>query len=131
MGSSCRCRHLGSLSSTNRVAVQYAHRHLSWRVTCRNGAIASLLTSDASSAKETLRVDEVIRILREKGDTDLRFLDSFDDPGPPTELHHCSRPDGLRGTVVVTTNFDSLIERASLMVRESRETPRFLQIHDK
>src|SRR5689334_17435469 len=77
--------------------------------------LASLLTTSRGSSRETLRFEQVIQVLREiAGDQDLAILDAFDDPGPPTELHFFLSSMLRRGAGVLTTNFDSLIERAYL-----------------
>ncbi len=98
--------------------------------------IAALLRSGPADSMKALRFEQVIQILREiGGDKNLVVLDIFDDPGPPTELHFFLARVLRRGATVMTTNFDSLIERAFLSTVPPRSKGRLrapgrlIQIH--
>ncbi len=83
--------------------------------------ITDLLTTGTAGPARPLRFEQVIRILREVGrDSSLIVLDAFDDPGPPTQLHYFLAEMLRGGSGVMTTNFDSLIERAFLYSRLGR-----------
>ena len=100
--------------------------------TAERRQISSLLATGKHHTRQTLRFEQVIEILREiGGDKDLVVLDIFDAPGPPTDLHFFLAGMLKRGSVVMTTNFDSLIERAFLSTfgKKLRSANRLLQIH--
>lgn len=90
--------------------------------------ITSLLTTGETRSHHTLRFEQVIEILREiGGDKNLVVLDVFDDPGPPSDIHILLSNMMKGGARVMTTNFDSLIERAFL----SNRVKRLLQVHQE
>jgi tetratricopeptide (TPR) repeat protein/NAD-dependent SIR2 family protein deacetylase len=74
--------------------------------------LLSMVTAGYGAGGETVRFEEVLNVLRERGDRALEVLRCFDTPGPATELHHFLAHAASAGSHVITTNFDSLVELA-------------------
>lgn len=76
-------------------------------------AVRELLIVDHKTpTTPRLRFEQVIALLRETLDPELRILDIFDQDVPPTYLHYLFAFAIHKGSTVFTTNFDSLIESA-------------------
>lgn len=82
--------------------------------------LSRLMTLDDSDVGlGKIRFEQLLGILRETIDSDLRILDVFDRDAEPNPLHFIAARAMHAGSRVATTNFDSLLELAYYTEHES------------
>lgn len=75
-------------------------------------AIAAYLTTGYGATAHHLRFEQLMQVLRERIDPQLAILDCFEDRAEPGPVHDFLADALVHGARVLTTNFDSYIERA-------------------
>lgn len=90
--------------------------HLAAWLTCGGSELQAirklLVLKDSDRAVPRIRFEQLVALLRDTIDPDVRLLEVFDAQVPPSFIHYWLASALDNGATVFTSNFDSLIERA-------------------